>query len=97
MVLNSRQITERRDLLHGVNPFVSWLVKRLVCRPGYLGMLADATAELGHEQIQGTAVHEMIRFRANGEMLRLHIDPVRNSFSSNKSLRAKCTGRLERQ
>jgi hypothetical protein len=68
MTLSLRDITESWDLLHGVNPLLRWLIRHFVCKPVYIGLLARATANLDHKQVEGTALCEMIRFRARGSV-----------------------------
>lgn len=63
MILNSKEVIERRDLLEGINPFVKWLIKLLVSRPAYYGILAEATLNIADEEIKGMAIYELMSFR----------------------------------
>ncbi len=63
MGMKKKTMLEGRDLLHDVNPVLAWLIKQLVSRPVYYGILADAEIEIDDEQITGPAVYEMMLFR----------------------------------
>jgi hypothetical protein len=64
MTLQSREILDKRDLLEGVNPFIRWLIKRLISRPAYYGILADATIKMADEEVKGRAIYELMSFRS---------------------------------
>jgi hypothetical protein len=63
MTLKAKEIVDKRDLLEGVNPVVKWLIKLLVSRPAYFGILAESVVELDNDEIKGTALYEIMSFR----------------------------------
>ncbi len=63
MLLQTKEVIEKRDLLEGVNPFLSWLIKLLVSRPAYYGILAESTVSIADERIKGMAIYEIMHFR----------------------------------
>ena len=64
MILSSKEILDKRDLLEGVNPFIRWLIKLLVSKPAYYGNLADSTINMADEKIRGMALYELMSFRS---------------------------------
>lgn len=64
MILRSKEILDKRDLLEGVNPFIRWLIKLLVSKPAYYGNLADSTINMADEKIRGMALYELMSFRS---------------------------------
>ena len=62
MTLRSKEILDKRDLLEGVNPFIRWLIKRLISRPAYYGILADATIKIAGKNLKGRAIYEQMSF-----------------------------------
>lgn len=62
-ILKSKEVIDKRDLLEDTNPFIKWLIKLLVSKPAYFGILAECTVKLADEEIKGTAVYEMMSFR----------------------------------
>ena len=64
MTFQSREILDKRDLLEDVNPLIGWLIKRLVSRPAYYGILADATIKTGDKEVKGRALYEVMSFRS---------------------------------
>jgi hypothetical protein len=63
MKLNSKEVIEKRDLLKGINPFIGYLIKALVSRPSYYGILAESTLNIADEEIKGIAMYELMTFR----------------------------------
>jgi hypothetical protein len=63
MILKSKEIIDKRDLLEGVNPFIKWLIKLLVSKPAYYGILAESTINIADEEIRGMALYEVMSFR----------------------------------
>jgi hypothetical protein len=63
MILQSKEIIDKRDLLEGVNPFIRWLIKLLVSKPAYYGILADSTITIADKEIKGMALYEVMSFR----------------------------------
>lgn len=63
MKLDSKEVIEKRDLLEGINPFIGYLIKAFVSRPSYYGILAESTANIATEEIQGIAMYELMTFR----------------------------------
>jgi hypothetical protein len=64
MTLRSEEMIDKRDLLEGVNPFLRWLIKLLVSRHAYYGILADTTIKIADKEIKGMAVYELMSFRS---------------------------------
>ena len=64
MTLQSKEIIDKRDLLDGINPFIKWLIKLLVSRPAYYGILADCTINIADKEVRGIAVYELMSFRS---------------------------------
>lgn len=63
MTLRAKAIVDKRDLLEGINPVVKWLIKLLVSRPAYFGILAESVVELDNDEIKGMALYEIMSFR----------------------------------
>ena len=63
MILRSKELTDKRDLLDDINPVVRWLIRFFVSKPAYFGLLADGTMKLANNEIKGTALYEMMYFR----------------------------------
>jgi hypothetical protein len=63
LVLNCKELIESKDLLKGVNPLIAWLVKGLVARPVYYGILATAILESPDQKIEGIGNFELMLFR----------------------------------
>ncbi len=55
LVLKTREVLDRKDLLAGVNPFLSYLIKKLVSRPVYLGLDAACDLTKNDQNIRGKA------------------------------------------
>jgi len=65
IILNGKEVTERKDLLEGVTPILKWLINVFVSRPAYYGILADATINIEYKSIKGIGNYEMMFFRKN--------------------------------
>ena len=63
IMLNGKEVIERKDLLEGVTPILKWLINVFVSSPAYYGILADATINIAHESIKGIGNYEMMFFR----------------------------------
>ena len=63
MTLKLKEVIEKRDLLKGVPPLLSWFIKRLISRPAYYGILADTSIQLDDEEIRGSSLYEVMSFR----------------------------------
>ena len=63
IILNGKEVIERKDLLEGVTPILKWLINVFVSSPAYYGILADATINIEHESIKGIGNYEMMFFR----------------------------------
>jgi len=63
LVLKTREVLDRKDLLAGVNPFLGFLIKTLVSRPAYLGLKADCHLIKNDQNIHGTGIFELMLFR----------------------------------
>ncbi len=62
-ILKAKELIDRRDLLEGVNPLVKFLIKRLLSRPAYFGILADAAVTAAGSEMKGMALYESMVFR----------------------------------
>lgn len=65
MILRSKELTEKRDLLEDINPIARWLMRSFLSKPAYFGLLAEGTVKLANKEIKGTALYEMMYFRKN--------------------------------
>jgi hypothetical protein len=63
MVLQAKEVIDRRDLLAGLPSLLQWCVKRLCSRPAYHGILADTTVRLAGAERHGDALYESMYFR----------------------------------
>ena len=63
MILRSKELAHKRDLLEDVDPIVRWFVRFLVSKPAYFGVLADGIVKLADKEVKGTALYEMMYFR----------------------------------
>ena len=63
MILRSKELTDKRDLLEDINPIARWFIRFLVSKPAYFGLLADGTIKLANNEIKGIALYEMMYFR----------------------------------
>jgi hypothetical protein len=64
MTLREKEIMDKRDLIEGVNPIIRWLIKQLVSRPAYYGILADSTIKIADKEIKGMALYELMSLRS---------------------------------
>ncbi len=74
MTLNAKEVIEKRDLLDGINPFVKWLIKLLVSRPAYYGILADSAIHVSDLEIKGMALYELMYFRGRRKGVMSNVD-----------------------
>jgi hypothetical protein len=59
----SVKITDRKDLLEGVNPILKFIIKKLVAKPAYHGILTKVTIETGEERLNGSGNFESMVFK----------------------------------
>jgi hypothetical protein len=59
----SVKITDRKDLLEGVNPVLKFIIKKLVAKPAYHGIMAKVTIETGKERLNGSGNFESMVFK----------------------------------
>ena len=57
------KILDRKDLLEGVNPVFKFLIKSMVAKPVYHGILARVKLELGYNYLEGFGNYESMVFR----------------------------------
>lgn len=57
------KILDRKDLLEGVNPVLKFLIKRLVARPAYHGILTKVRLEINKTRLEGSGNFESMVFR----------------------------------
>ncbi len=63
LVLNCEELIQSKDLLRGVNPIISWLIKSLVSRPAYYGIWSTAILETQNQKLNGFGIYESMLFR----------------------------------
>jgi hypothetical protein len=61
--LDKNKILDSKDLIETVHPFLKWLIKKLIAKPAYHGILAKAQLKIGNEIIKGTGNYESMVFR----------------------------------
>jgi len=59
----SVKISEHKDLLEGVNPFIALLIKRLIAKPSYHGMLTKVNLKVNDYSEEGFGNVESMVFR----------------------------------
>ena len=64
LVVNTIAIMDRKDLLAGVNPAISFLIKTLLSRPAYIGLEAECHLTHGDHTIHGYGMMEYMLFRS---------------------------------
>lgn len=57
------KISDHRDLLGGVHPFIKWIIKKLIAKPVYHGILATVKATIGDLGLEGYGNFESMVFR----------------------------------
>jgi hypothetical protein len=63
LVLTCEEMVESKDLLRGVNPLISWFVKKLVARPVYYGIYSTAILETAEQKFVGFGIYESMLIR----------------------------------
>ena len=63
LVLNSKELIESKDLLRGVNPIITWLIKSLIAKPAYYGIYSNAILETSEQKLVGFGFYELMLFR----------------------------------
>ena len=63
VTFNFDGIMDRKDLLEGMNPVLMWLIKRLVARPVYHGLLARVKLNISGHTWDGYGNYESMIFR----------------------------------
>ena len=59
----SETITDRKDLLEGVNPVLKFMIKKLIAKPAYHGIIAKVIIEINNERLNGSGNFESMVFR----------------------------------
>jgi hypothetical protein len=59
----SEKITDRKDLLEGVNPVLKFIITKLIARPAYHGIFAKVMIEINNERLCGSGNFESMVFR----------------------------------
>jgi|GEM_PF-1281237 hypothetical protein len=59
----AEKVTDRRDLLEGLNPVMKFMINRLVAKPSYHGIFANVKVEVNEEQLTGSGNFESMVFR----------------------------------
>lgn len=57
------KILDRKDLLDGIDPVLKFLIKKLITRPAYHGILAKVRAEINNTVFEGPGNFESMVFR----------------------------------
>ena len=63
LILNCEELIDSKDLLKGVKPIISWLIKCLVARPAYYGIRSTAILETPNQKLEGFGIYELMLFR----------------------------------
>ncbi|KPL26486.1 MAG: hypothetical protein AMS23_01570 [Bacteroides sp. SM1_62] len=63
MVVATDRILDSKDLLEGVNPVLKWLIKKLVAKPVYHGLLSKVSIRLKNKSWEGFGNFEAMVFR----------------------------------
>jgi hypothetical protein len=63
LVLTCKELIESKDLLKGVNPLISWLIKSFVARPAYSGINFTAMLETRNQKLDGFGTYESMILR----------------------------------
>lgn len=63
LVMNCDELVDSKDLLRGVNPIISWLIKSVVARPAFYGIISTAILELPNQKLAGYGNYEKMIFR----------------------------------
>jgi hypothetical protein len=63
LIMKTKEVIDRKDLLSGVNPILSWLIKTLVSRPVYIGLEAECHLTVSNQNIRGIGIIELMHFR----------------------------------
>jgi len=61
----SETVTDRKDLLDGVNPVLKFIIKKLLAKPAYHGIFAKVMIEINNERLYGSGNFESMVFRGN--------------------------------
>ena len=61
--MNQFKISDHKDLLEGVNPFIAWLIKRLIAKPAYHGMMTKVNLKVNDYNQEGFGNVESMVFR----------------------------------
>jgi hypothetical protein len=59
----SEKVTDRKDLLEGINPVMKFIINKLVARPAYHGVFARVIVKVKDEQLTGSGNFESMVFR----------------------------------
>jgi hypothetical protein len=57
------KISDRKDLLEGVNPVLKYIIKKLISKPAYFGILAKVKVKIADETREGFGNFESMVFR----------------------------------
>jgi hypothetical protein len=76
LVLRTKEVIDRRDLLTGVNPILRLLIKTLVSKPAYIGLMAECNLTHGNQNISGMGIFETMIFRRGNVGADLCVCPV---------------------
>jgi len=63
LVMNCEELVDSKDLLRGVNPIITWLIKSVVARPAFYGIISTAILELPNQELFGYGNYEKMIFR----------------------------------
>jgi len=63
LILRTREVIDRKDLLEGVNPMLRFLINKLVSRPAYIGLETECEMTHAGQIISGTGILELMLFR----------------------------------
>ena len=57
------KILDRKDLLEGVNPALKFLIKKLIAKPVYYGILSKVRLNIKNNNLEGSGNFESMVFR----------------------------------
>jgi len=63
LTIQSIKVVDRKDLLQGIHPLFTWLIKKIVAKPVYFGLFAQIKGKIAEQNISGTGIYEFMRFR----------------------------------
>ena len=63
IILKTREVIDRKDLLEGIHPIISFLIKLLVAKPAYIGLEVTCDLLQAGQTLHGRGIFEFMLFR----------------------------------